>query len=325
MKFKKMLAVVSALGMLCTVPFLPEAVQESAVITAKADKTYNNITYFVTYDKTVTVTGYVSGTTFGTDIVIPSEIQEMPVTAIEEKAFYGKSITSISIPDSVSFIGDSAFYMCNGLQKIIIPEAVTSIGKQTFCNSGLITVTIPDSVTSIGDSAFFGCKLTAVTIPDSVTSIGSRAFSMCKLEAVTIPESVTAIKADAFQSNKDLSTVIIKNPECVIGASSGTLGSADRTVIVGYANSTAQAYAEKNGYRFELLEGEQEVKAGDADGSGEVDILDVISINKAILGKENLSENGLKAIDFNGNKKPDSDEAMKVLKFIVGLIEDFNA
>jgi hypothetical protein len=61
---------------------------------------------------------------------------------------------------------------------------------------------------------------------------------------------------------------------------------------------------------------------GDADCNGEVDILDVISINKAIMGKENLSEQGLKNIDFNGNSKPDSSESMSVLKLIVGMITE---
>ena len=64
------------------------------------------------------------------------------------------------------------------------------------------------------------------------------------------------------------------------------------------------------------------IKKGDADCSGVVDILDVISINKAILGKENLSEQGLKNIDFNANNKPDPDESLSVLKLIVGLITE---
>ncbi|MBR7084715.1 MAG: dockerin type I repeat-containing protein, partial [Oscillospiraceae bacterium] len=62
---------------------------------------------------------------------------------------------------------------------------------------------------------------------------------------------------------------------------------------------------------------------GDADGSGKVDIVDAIVLNKAILGKETLTENGLKAIDFNGNGKPDAEEAQTLLKYIVGLITDF--
>ena len=63
--------------------------------------------------------------------------------------------------------------------------------------------------------------------------------------------------------------------------------------------------------------------AGDAQRNGEIDILDVITLNKAILGKETLSETQLKAIDFNGNGQPDSEETLKIMKYIVGLITSF--
>ncbi|MBR7084248.1 MAG: dockerin type I repeat-containing protein, partial [Oscillospiraceae bacterium] len=66
-------------------------------------------------------------------------------------------------------------------------------------------------------------------------------------------------------------------------------------------------------------------QAGDADGSGEVDILDVITVNKSILGKELMTEAQIKAVDFNGNGKPDSSESLTILKYIVGLITDFHA
>ena len=62
---------------------------------------------------------------------------------------------------------------------------------------------------------------------------------------------------------------------------------------------------------------------GDADGNSKIDILDVITLNKAILGKEELSQTQLKAIDFNGNGKPDSEESLKLMKYIVGLITSF--
>lgn len=67
--------------------------------------------------------------------------------------------SSVTIPDSVTSIGSSAFYHC----------------------SSLMSITIPDSVTSIGEYAFYGCeKLTSITIPGSVTSIGNGAFGSCK-------------------------------------------------------------------------------------------------------------------------------------------------
>ena len=91
------------------------------------------------------------------------------------------SLTSITIPDSVTSIGQYAFSSCTGLTSISIPDSVTSIGQHAFSNcKGLISITIPDSVTTIGGGAFYGCTgLTSVTIPDSVTSIGYNAFNGC--------------------------------------------------------------------------------------------------------------------------------------------------
>ena len=99
----------------------------------------------------------------------------------------------------VAFAG--AFDNCPSLQSVTIPDSVTSIGNVAFggCKS-LHSISIPDSVTSIGDSAFSGCwSLQSVTIPDSVTSIGGDAFEDCKsLQSVTIPDSVTIIKGNPF-------------------------------------------------------------------------------------------------------------------------------
>ena len=130
---------------------------------------------------------------------------------IPEKAFYGcSSLTSITIPDSVTEIGSSAFYRCESLTSITIPNGVIEIGYKAFrgCTS-LISITIPDSVTSIGVQAFYGCtSLTSITIPDSVTEIGSDAFSYCSsLTSITIPDSVTSIGSSAFYNCTSLTSV----------------------------------------------------------------------------------------------------------------------
>ena len=102
----------------------------------------------------------------------------------------GNERTEYAIPDSVTFIGDRAFYKCSSLTSIIIPDSVTSIGDHAFYNcSSLTNITIPDSVTSIGDHAFHNCSgLTSITIPDSVTSIGDHAFYNC-LTSITVSEN----------------------------------------------------------------------------------------------------------------------------------------
>ncbi|GHT13870.1 hypothetical protein AGMMS4956_10730 [Bacteroidia bacterium] len=138
------------------------------------------------------------------------------VTSIGSSAFGGCSgLTAITIPNSVTSIGDGAFYGCRGLTSITIPNSVTSIGERAFLNcSGLTSVTIPNSVTSIGDWAFADCSgLTSVTIPNSVTSIGYGAFSGCSgLTSVTIPNSVTSIGSIgslAFSGCTQLQQIIV--------------------------------------------------------------------------------------------------------------------
>ena len=90
-------------------------------------------------------------------------------------------LKEIIIPDSVTTIGDWAFYNCSNLTSVTIGDSVTSIGYSAFYNcSNLTNVTIPDSVTTIGNYVFYCCtNFTSVTIGDSVTTIGEDAFAYC--------------------------------------------------------------------------------------------------------------------------------------------------
>ncbi len=185
-----------------------------------------------------------------TEIQIPAEYNGKPVIAIEFKAFQQcLSLTSVTIPDSVTSIGDRAFRNCVSLTSITIPDSVTSIGDDAFYScSSLTSVTIGNGVASIGSSAFSDCSslnavyitdiakwcaidfgnypanplryaknlylngelVTDLVIPDSVTSIASLAFSGCtSLTSVTIPDSVTSISDDAFSGCYNLKAVYI--------------------------------------------------------------------------------------------------------------------
>ncbi len=145
------------------------------------------------------------------------------VTSIGESAFFGcKSLTSINIPGSVTSIGRGAFRWCKSLTSINIPDSVTSFGDSAFsgCES-LTSINIPDSVTSIGESAFSQCEsLTSINIPDSVTSIGDSAFSGCKsLTSINIPDCVTSIGDSAFSQCESLTSINIPGSVKSIGKS----------------------------------------------------------------------------------------------------------
>ena len=143
------------------------------------------------------------------------------VTSIGEDAFLGCSgLRSITIPNSVTSIGEGAFKNCSGLTSINIPNSVTSIGEDAFLGcSGLTKITIPNSVTSIGEGAFKDCSgLRSITIPNSLTSIGRSVFKNCSgLTKINIPNSVTSIGMNAFEDCSGLTSIIIPNSVTSIG------------------------------------------------------------------------------------------------------------
>ena len=167
---------------------------------------------YLTFDKkTGTVTDCDSSVTKAN---IPHTIKGATVTCIGNGAFgWCKSLTGVTIPDSVTSIGGSAFYGCTSLTSVTIPDSVTSIGGSAFGNcKSLTNMTIPDSVTLIGNGAFRGCtSLTSVTIPDSVTSIGDGAFASCtSLTGIWVAEGNNDYSSDAsgVLFNKDKITLV---------------------------------------------------------------------------------------------------------------------
>ena len=148
------------------------------------------------------------------------------VTSIGNYAFDGCSIlTAVSIPDSVTNIGKMCFYGCSSLIEVSISNNVTTIAEHTFDGcSNLTTAAIPDGVTTIDYAAFAGCSsLTTISIPDSVTTIGNSAFAGCSsLTTISIPDSVTTIGNSTFAGCSSLTAVSIPNGVSSIGKSTFT-------------------------------------------------------------------------------------------------------
>lgn len=191
---------------------------------------------------TYTITGM--GDETKSDIVIPSQIGGIAVTEIGDYAFNGQNgidkpiaITSVTIGESVTTIGEQAFSNCTEIQSIRIPNTVTYVGPSAFQNcTGLIGIAFGDSMTEISNGMFDGCEaLRNVTIPDNVKSIGEEAFRSCtnlaniemgkgvlsvgyrafygctSLKKVEVGESVTTLGEAAFESCTSLESIVIPN------------------------------------------------------------------------------------------------------------------
>ena len=167
---------------------------------------------YTTSGGTVTITRYTGA---GGAVAIPSTIDGLPVTRIGDFAFDTTSVTSVSIPGSVTSIGDFAFQECASLTNATIPSAVTSIGEGAFSYCTKLTGgNIPNSVTSIGSDAFRNCAaITGFTIGSGVTSIGSFAFTGCSnLASFTVATANTHYSSlDGVLFNED-QTLLIQFP-----------------------------------------------------------------------------------------------------------------
>ncbi|HPF56339.1 MAG TPA: leucine-rich repeat protein, partial [Clostridiales bacterium] len=164
---------------------------------------------YAVYTNQVKITAYI-GT--ATAVTVPTRLENLPVTAIETKAFINNmNVTSIAMSDKIYAIGSEAFSGCTALTSIHLSNALCEIPDKLFYNcTSLATVNIPSKLTDIGDSAFYRCAITSVALPSTVKTIGDSAFYECsKLTTVSISEGLINIGNYAFSSCSVLTSIIL--------------------------------------------------------------------------------------------------------------------
>jgi len=175
-------------------------------------RSYTPEKYFTFDPKTGTITKYSS--VGPNNVNIPPNIGGVPVLAIGEGAFEVRTITSVTFPNTVRYIGDYAFSTCD-LTDVKIPDNVIQIGEGAFIFNKLTSVSISNNITEISERAFESNQLKSVKIPDNVTVIGKYAFCKNELTSITIPNKVTEIKAAAFAKNQISSLTISKSVKMI--------------------------------------------------------------------------------------------------------------
>jgi BspA type Leucine rich repeat region (6 copies) len=237
---------------------------------------------FTINNGTITITGYTGP---GGDVTIPSITNGYPVTSIGDRAFFnGQQIyfrlTSITIPDSVTNIGNSAFYNCYNLTNVSLGAGVVTIGTNAFqgCSS-LTNIFLPASVTSIGNQAFIACanllainvdagnpayssvagilfdrnqttliecpggQTGSIVVSNTVTGIGNWAFAYCVgITNITLPASVTNIGFEAFMYCTRLAAIAVDTNNPAFSSLDGVLFDRPAATLIQYPEGRTGAY-----------------------------------------------------------------------------------
>jgi len=182
---------------------------------------HNGVKYEIISETECKVIGIEASTTGS--IQIAQNVEGYDVVEIGDRAFYQcNTLTAVHIPNTVNAIGNEAFSKCTNLINVQISDGVTSIGGYAFSDcSALTKVVMPSGLTSIGDGAFSKCtKLASVQIPDSVTSMGNYTFSGCSaLTKIVMSSGLTSIGNETFSECTKLANAEIPKSVKTIGAS----------------------------------------------------------------------------------------------------------
>ena len=233
MRPKRLISLLVAVCMMITMLPLSAVTAFAEYTSTDPEDSYKGYKYAYTVNadgETATITkvlGPVDSANNGLyDIKIPTELGGCTVTGLGEYSFsgylsaaqsnepyqFGRNIHSVTIPQSVTSIGDYAFSRCEKMDSLTIKDAATSIGNSAFAECyKLTTLSLGEKITTIGKYAFSEChKLDNVTIPPSVTSIGNSAFRRCyALTTLSLGENIETIGKYAFEECRALTNVTI--------------------------------------------------------------------------------------------------------------------
>ncbi len=282
-----------ALALLMALTILP--LNAFAVTTVASGTCGDNLTWLLTSDGTLTISGEGAMADYDTQVTPWSE--------------YILDIHNVEISDGVTSIGSYAFDCFRNMTDISIPDSVTSIGYAAFqfCEN-LTDITLPDNITVIRGYTFNLCtNLASINIPNSVSVIENRAFQACnQLKNVIIPNSVIDVYSDAFRSCTSLESITFLSNITVIGYNEDTIS--DTATIYGYSGSTAQAYAQRYGRTFVAID---QIRTGNLNGDNTIDKDDAIYLLYHSLFPETypITED----CDYNNDGVIDNDDALYLL------------
>ncbi|MBQ8966190.1 leucine-rich repeat protein [Ruminococcus sp.] len=329
---RKIIAVMAAAVMSCSVIGAENlgafAEEMSPAAEAAAEGAYE---YALLEDGTAEITKY---TASGEGIVsIPSEIGGKKVTVIGSRAFSSADITEVIIPDTVTVLGDHAFFFCRKLVRVDIPDSVTTIGNSCFWGDDeLLSADLPDSVTHMDGLVFARCaKLRTIRLPSGLEEIPGYTFENCtSLEKVQIPDTVKKIGGLAFCGCTSLRSLDIPAQAVPADNSVGvyadfkpdgtyTLEKIDGFTMYVYKESPAEKYAVDNGIAYNYAESAPVTLKGDISGDGDINVTDLSALAAHVKSIRALSSTALEAADVNSDGEVDVTDLTKLAAHVKGI------
>jgi len=204
---------------------------------------YAGLTYS-TNATSVTIEGLMEGVgSLEVEIEIPGSIEGKPVTHVRNSAFSDAALTAITIPDSVTNIGNNVFYNCTNLATIRWGHGLTYLSAALFFNcSSLTNIVLPSEIKTIGEGTFVACSgLTNITLT-AVTTITGAAFGCEKLTSVFIPSCMISMSQHAFRGCGNLLTIDVATNNPYFSSVNGVLCNKSRQRIIDYPKGRQGAY-----------------------------------------------------------------------------------
>lgn len=222
-------------------------------------------------------------------------------------------VTALTFSDRVTAVNMSFWgFPLQQVDKIWLGDHVEAIGANAFEEMAVRRVLLPESLKTIDDMAFLRCEeLETLTIPSQVETIGEWAFCTCS--SLT---DVTILSRDVQLDDSALGYTGYDGFEL-----DAPLTPIEGMTIRGYADSTAEQYAEENGFTFIPLDAPGIVLCGDVDLDGTVSILDAVLLSKVASGSVTLNEDAMKNADCDADGTLSGNDAVVLLRFLVHLVD----
>lgn len=204
-------------------------------------------------NKGIRITSYIG---FDSEtVVIPKEINGLPVTSIGKKAFINSTVSKVILPDTVIAILEEAFSGCRQLCHIDLPNSLKIIQNSAFNSCAILTdVNMPPKLSTIGDFCFANCGLKQVLLPDSLKEIPSYCFHNCNnLSFVSLGNKVTTVKNNAFDGAKIRKIVFPQSINNISYCVFGEAGFGKNTVECAFLSSDTTVDPEKSKYLSDRL------------------------------------------------------------------------